>query len=273
MVSLVDYGAFVEIEEGVEGLIHVSEMSWTKKVVNPSKILNVGDEVEAIVSELDTTAAAHLASLRQIERNPWEELSDTHPVGTIIEGKVRNLTEFGAFVEITEGIDGLIHVSDMSWTKRVKHPREVLKKGDLVGRGSPTSTSRTSACRSSIKEFLPNEWEEFFADRHRSATVRRRPGRQRHRLRPLRRHLRRPRGPGPRREIDDSHGGTTTTSQVGQTCAMKGIKLSPSTSDKKVGLAPGASRATSPRSDRGDLFERVGQPEATLGDHFRNRGG
>jgi len=161
VVSLVDYGAFVELEPGVEGLIHVSEMSWTKKVVNPSKILNVGDEVDAIVSELDMQQRRISLSLRQVERNPWEELRDTHPVGTIIEGKVRNLTEFGAFVEITEEIDGLIHVSDMSWTKRVKHPSEVLKKGDEVRARITNIDTDNQRVSLSIKEFLPNEWENF----------------------------------------------------------------------------------------------------------------
>ncbi len=163
VVSLVDYGAFVEIEPGVEGLIHVSEMSWTKKVVNPSKILNVGDEVEAIVSELDMQQRRISLSLRQTERNPWEELTDTHPIGTVIEGRVRNLTEFGAFVEITEEIDGLVHVSDMSWTKRVKHPSEVLKKGDLVHARITHIDADNQRVSLSIKEFLPNEWENFVA--------------------------------------------------------------------------------------------------------------
>ncbi len=165
VVSLVDYGAFVEIEEGVEGLIHVSEMSWTKKVVTPSKILNVGDIVEAIVSELDMKQRRISLSLRQTESNPWEELAQRFPVGTIVDGKVRNLTEFGAFVEITDDIDGLIHVSDMSWTKRVKHPSEVLEKGDDVRAritNIDTSNQRVSL---SIKEFLPNEWQDFM-DRH-----------------------------------------------------------------------------------------------------------
>ena len=161
VVSLVDYGAFVEIEEGVEGLIHVSEMSWTKKVVNPAKILNVGDEVQAIVSELDMESRRISLSLRQTERNPWEELSDTFPVGSIIEGKVRNLTEFGAFVEITEDIDGLIHVSDMSWTKRVKHPSEVVKKGELVKARITNIDVSNQRVSLSIKEFLPNEWDNF----------------------------------------------------------------------------------------------------------------
>ena len=170
VVSIVDYGAFVEIEEGVEGLIHVSEMSWTKKVVNPAKILEVGDEVAAIVSELDMDQRRISLSLRQTERNPWEELEDTHPEGSIIEGKVRNLTEFGAFVEITDGIDGLIHVSDMSWTKRVKHPSEVLKKGDTVKARITNIDVENQRVSLSIKEFMPNEWEEF-ADQHKPGDV------------------------------------------------------------------------------------------------------
>jgi len=165
VVSIVDYGAFIEIEEGVEGLIHVSEMSWTKKVVNPAKILEVGDEVEAIVSELDMDQRRISLSLRQTERNPWEELEDTLPVGSVIEGKVRNLTEFGAFVEITEGIDGLVHVSDMSWTKRIKHPSEVLKKGDTVRARITNIDVDNQRVSLSIKEFMPNEWQDF-ADGH-----------------------------------------------------------------------------------------------------------
>ena len=170
VVSIVDYGAFVEIEEGVEGLIHVSEMSWTKKVVNPAKILEVGDEVEAIVSELDMDQRRISLSLRQTERNPWEELEDTHPEGSVIEGKVRNLTEFGAFVEITDGIDGLIHVSDMSWTKRVKHPSEVLKKGDVVKARITNIDVENQRVSLSIKEFMPNEWEDF-AHQHKPGDV------------------------------------------------------------------------------------------------------
>ncbi|HEX9801551.1 MAG TPA: 30S ribosomal protein S1 [Thermoanaerobaculia bacterium] len=161
VVSLVDYGAFVELEPGVEGLIHVSEMSWTKKVVNPAKMLTVGQEVEAIVTELDLVQRRISLSLRQTERNPWEDLSHHFPVGSIIEGKVRNLTEFGAFVEITEEIDGLVHVSDMSWTKRIKHPSEVLKKGDTVRARITHIDVENQRVSLSIKEFLPNEWQEF----------------------------------------------------------------------------------------------------------------
>jgi small subunit ribosomal protein S1 len=130
----------------------------------------VGDEVEAIVSELDMDQRRISLSLRQTERNPWEELEDTHPEGSVIEGKVRNLTEFGAFVEITEGIDGLIHVSDMSWTKRVKHPSEVLKKGDTVKARITNIDVENQRVSLSIKEFMPNEWEEF-ADKHNPGDV------------------------------------------------------------------------------------------------------
>src|SRR6184192_137788 len=132
VVSLTDYGAFVELEAGVEGLIHVSEMSWSKRVKHPSKILNVGDTVDAMVLGVDPTARRISLGLKQVESNPWHDLADKYPVGSKITGKVRNLTEFGAFVEVEEEIDGLIHISDMSWSKRIKHPSEVLKKGDVV---------------------------------------------------------------------------------------------------------------------------------------------
>ena len=171
VVSLVDYGAFIALEEGVEGLIHVSEMSWTKKVVNPAKILNVEDEIEAIVSELDLGQRRISLSLRQAERNPWEELAVSHPVGSVIEGKVRNLTEFGAFVQITEEIDGLIHVSDMSWTKRVKHPSEIVKKGDDVQARVTNIDVENQRVSLSIKEFLPNEWDSFVAENRVGDTV------------------------------------------------------------------------------------------------------
>src|SRR5881398_1633663 len=132
VVSLTDYGAFVELEQGVEGLIHVSEMSWSKKVKHPSKILTVGQEVECVVLGIDQEAHRISLGLKQIESNPWQQLADKYPVGAKIRGKVRNLTEFGAFVEVEEGIDGLLHVSDLSWTKKIGHPSEVLKKGEDV---------------------------------------------------------------------------------------------------------------------------------------------
>lgn len=132
IVSLTDYGAFVELEDGVEGLIHVSEMSWTKRIKHPNKILNVGDEVETLVLALDIPNRRISLGLKQVEPNPWEVIGEKFPAGTVIEGQVKNITDFGIFVGVDEGIDGLVHISDLSWTKRVKHPSELFKKGDMV---------------------------------------------------------------------------------------------------------------------------------------------
>ncbi|HTU02160.1 MAG TPA: 30S ribosomal protein S1 [Candidatus Sulfotelmatobacter sp.] len=132
VVSLTDYGAFVELEEGVEGLVHVSEMSWTQRVKHPSKVVSIGDAVEVVVLDVDRGNKRISLGMRQAEPNPWNFIEERYPVGTRVEGRVRNLADFGAFVELEEGIDGLIHISDMSWTKRVRHPSEVLKKGDKV---------------------------------------------------------------------------------------------------------------------------------------------
>ena len=132
ITNLVPYGAFVELEEGVEGLIHVSELSWTKRIVRPADVLSIGQEVEAVVLGVNKDEQKISLGLRQLEANPWDELETKYPPGTTITGKVRNMTAYGAFVEIEEGIDGMIHVSDLSWTRNVNHPSEVLKKGDEV---------------------------------------------------------------------------------------------------------------------------------------------
>ena len=132
VVSLTDYGAFVEIEEGVEGLIHVSEMSWTKKIRHPSKILSVGDEVEAVVLSINPENKRISLGMKQLESNPWDVIAEKYPVGTTIAGKIKNITDFGIFIGIDEGIDGLVHISDISWTKRVKHPSEVFRKNQEV---------------------------------------------------------------------------------------------------------------------------------------------
>src|SRR5438876_2094551 len=161
VVSLTDYGAFVELEEGVEGLIHVSEMSWTKKVRNPSKILSAGAEVEAVVSDVNVANRRISLSLKALEQNPWDTIAERYPVGSVINGKVRNLTDFGAFVEVEEGIDGLIHISDMSWNRRLKHPNEVLKKGDTVQARVINVDGDNQRLSLSIKEFLPNEFDNF----------------------------------------------------------------------------------------------------------------
>ncbi len=132
VVSLTDYGAFVEIEEGVEGLIHVSEMSWTKKVRHPSKILSVADEIDAIVLSINPESKRISLGMKQLESNPWDVIAQKYPVGTTIAGKIKNITDFGIFIGIDEGIDGLVHISDISWTKRVKHPSEVFRKNQEV---------------------------------------------------------------------------------------------------------------------------------------------
>jgi small subunit ribosomal protein S1 len=132
VVSLTDYGAFVELEEGIEGLIHVSEMSWTRKVRHPSKIVSVGETVEAVVLDIRPENRRISLGMKQVVPNPWDVISEKYPVGTTIEGKIKNITDFGLFVGIDEGIDGLIHISDISWTKRIKHPNELFKKGDVV---------------------------------------------------------------------------------------------------------------------------------------------
>ncbi|MGD8541677.1 MAG: 30S ribosomal protein S1 [Desulfobacteraceae bacterium] len=132
VVSLTDYGAFVELEEGIEGLIHVSEMSWTRKVRHPSKVVSVGEMVDAVVLDIKPDNRRISLGMKQVVPNPWDVINEKYPIGTTIEGKIKNITDFGLFVGIDEGIDGLIHISDISWTKRIKHPNEVYKKGDLV---------------------------------------------------------------------------------------------------------------------------------------------
>ena len=132
VVSMTDYGAFVELEEGVEGLVHISEMSWTQRVKHPSKVVAIGDMVEVVVLDVDRGNKRISLGMRQAEPNPWNFIEERYPVGTRVEGRVRNLADFGAFVELEEGIDGLIHISDMSWTKRIRHPSEILKKGEKV---------------------------------------------------------------------------------------------------------------------------------------------
>jgi len=161
IVSIVDYGAFVGLEEGVEGLIHVSEMSWTKKIKNPRSVVDVDQEVEVVVSEVDPEKRRLSLSLRATEPNPWEQVAETHHVGSRIKGVVRNLTDFGAFLEITPGVDGLVHISDMSWTRRINHPSEVVQKGDEVEALITSIDVLNQRISLSMKELLPNEWEEY----------------------------------------------------------------------------------------------------------------
>lgn len=161
VVSLTDYGAFVELEEGVEGLIHVSEMSWTKRIKHPNKVLSIGDEVESVVLALDIPNRRISLGLKQVEPNPWEVVGEKFPIGTIIEGQVKNITDFGIFVGVDEGIDGLVHISDLSWTKRVKHPSEIYKKGDVVRAVVLNIDRENERFSLGVKQLMSDPWESI----------------------------------------------------------------------------------------------------------------
>jgi small subunit ribosomal protein S1 len=170
VISVTDYGAFVELEQGIEGLVHVSEMTWSKRMKHPSKLVNIGDQVEAVVLNVNPQERRISLGLKQLESNPWESLHEKFPVGAIVEGKVRNLTDFGAFIEIEDGIDGLVHVSNLSWTKRVKHPSEVLKKGDKVKAIVLAIEPDQRRLSLGVKQLQPDVWDTFF-EQHRVSDV------------------------------------------------------------------------------------------------------
>jgi len=159
VVSLTDYGAFVELEEGIEGLIHVTEMSWTRKIHHPSKVVSVGEEIDAMVLDIQPERRRISLGIKQVVPNPWDLISEKYPVGTTIEGNIKNITDFGLFVGIDEGIDGLVHISDISWIKRIKHPSEIYKKGETIHAvvlGIEKENERFSL---GIKQLQPDPWE------------------------------------------------------------------------------------------------------------------
>ena len=163
ILSVTDYGAFVELEQGIEGLVHLSEMTWSKRLKHPSKLVKPGDQVDTVVLSVNPGDRRISLGMKQLLENPWENLTDKYPTGAIVEGRVRNLTDFGAFIEIEDGIDGLVHVSNLSWTKRVKHPSEIVKKGEKVKAvvlGVEPQNRRLSL---GIKQLQPDVWETFFA--------------------------------------------------------------------------------------------------------------
>jgi small subunit ribosomal protein S1 len=164
VVSLKDYGAFIELEEGIEGLVHISEMSWTRRVKHPSKMVAVGDMVEAVVLDVDVKQNRISLGMKQLEPNPYEQLTEKYPPGTVVKGKVRNIADFGIFVEIEEGIDGLVHISDMSWTQRVKHPSELFQKGDDVEAvllNIDTSDGEKPKISLGIKQLVADPWDRI----------------------------------------------------------------------------------------------------------------
>src|SRR5207237_2738515 len=154
---------FVELEPGVEGLVHVSEMSWSKRIKHPSKIVSPGDTVEVEVLSVDPRARRVSLGMKQVQENPWKTIGERYHVGDRVHGRVRNLTDFGAFIEIEDGVDGLVHVSDISWSRRVKHPGEVLKKGQQVDAVITTIDPENRRMSLSIKDLEPNAWNDFVA--------------------------------------------------------------------------------------------------------------
>src|SRR4026208_933403 len=271
VVSLTDYGAFIELEAGVAGLIHVSEMSWSKRVKHPSKILNVGDPVDAMLLGVDATARRISLGLKQVETNPWHDLADKYPVGSKITGMVRNRTEFGAFVEVEEEIDGLIHISDMSWSKRIKHPSEVLKKGDVVDRMVLNIDAENQRLSLGLKQLATDIWDDFFSHRHVGDTIEGKVVRMTNF--------------GAFVELDEGIEGLIHVSEfddsqhagkdgkielvVGESYPMKIIKLAPT--ERKIGLSIRALKSDEFRADWESYQESAGDGTATLGDHFRNR--
>ena len=160
VVSITDYGVFVELEEGVEGLVHVSEMSWSKKARHPSKMVAVGEQVEVVILSIDAEAKRISLGMKQLQPNPWDMVAENYPVGSIIEGKIKNITDFGIFIGIEEGIDGLIHVSDLSWTERIKHPGEKYSKGETIQAVVLKIDKENERFSLGIKQLEPDPWEE-----------------------------------------------------------------------------------------------------------------
>jgi small subunit ribosomal protein S1 len=162
VVSVTDYGAFIELEPGVEGLIHISEMTWSRRMKHPSKVVKAGDQVESVVLDVKPRDRRVSLGIKQLEADPWTTVADRYSPGSVVEGRVRKLTDFGAFIEIEEGIDGLVHISDLSWTKRVKHPSEVVKKGQLVQAVILQIDAPNRRLSLGVKQLQPDAWESFF---------------------------------------------------------------------------------------------------------------
>lgn len=162
VVSVTDYGAFVELEAGVEGLIHISEMTWSRRMKHPSKVVRAGDQVEAVVLDVRPKDRRVSLGIKQLEADPWTTVGERYSIGSVVEGRVRKLTDFGAFIEIEEGVDGLVHISDLSWTKRVKHPSELLKKGQLVQAVILNIDAPNRRLSLGVKQLQPDAWESFF---------------------------------------------------------------------------------------------------------------
>ena len=267
VVSLTDYGAFVELEPGVEGLIHVSEMSWSKRVKHPSKLLNVGDVVESMVLGVDPHARRIALGLKQIESNPWQRLGEKYPVGSKITGTVRNLTEFGAFVEVEEGIDGLIHISDMSWSKRLKHPSDVVRKGAEVEAMVLNIDPENQRLSLGLKQLATDIWDDFFSTTKVGDVVEGKVVR----ITSFGAFVELAEGIEGLihvSEFEDQGRGDKAELTVDETIRMRVIKLSPA--ERKIGLSV---RALSSENFEVDWrsYASSESPEVTLGDHFKQQ--
>ena len=267
VVSLTDYGAFVELEPGVEGLIHVSEMSWSKRVKHPSKLLTVGDTIESMVLGVDPEARRISLGLKQIEANPWHELAQRYPVGSRINGTVRNLTEFGAFVEVEDGIDGLIHISDMSWSKRLAHPSDVLKKGDEVEAMVLNVDPDSQRLSLGLKQLATDIWDDFFGNNRVGDVVEGKVVRVTNfgAFVELAEGIE---GLIHVSEFDADQGGQEEI-KVDETIKMRIIKLSPD--EHKIGLSIRALKSDDYETNWQN-YANTESPEVTLGDHFRHSG-
>ena len=270
VVSLTDYGAFIEIEAGVEGLVHVTEMTWSKRLKHPSKLLSIGQEVEAVVLDVDSHNRRISLGIKQISEDPWETLPARYHAGSRVSGKVRSLTDFGAFVEIEDGIDGLVHVSDISWTKRVKHPSDVLKKGQQVDAVITNIDVDNRRLSLSIKDLEPNAWDRFFETHRLGDTIKGK--------------VVRFANFGAFVEIEEGIEGLCHVSElsddrvekpedavkIGQVLPFKILKLDPG--QKKIGLS---ARAVGKENDPEDVrhYQETGGGMATLGDIANLLGG
>ena len=262
VLSVTDYGAFVELEQGIEGLIHISEMTWSRRMKHPSKVVKPGDQVEAVVLDLHPRERRISLGLKQLEQNPWEQLHEKYPVGSVVEGKVRNLTDFGAFIEIEDGIDGLVHVSNLSWTKRVKHPSEVLKKGEKVKAQVLAIEPEHRRLSLGIKQMQPDVWETFFAS-HRLGDVVHGKVLRTAQFGAFVEISEGVEGLCHNSEATDSHG-TPIKLEPGQEHDFKIIKMNPE--EKKVGLSLRAVGEEASRADVEAYKQPVSSSTTTLGE-------
>jgi small subunit ribosomal protein S1 len=266
VVSLTDYGAFIELEPGVEGLIHISEMTWNKRVKHPSKILTVGDMVEAVVLDIDVDSRRISLGLKQTEPNPWDVIESRYAPGTVISGKVRNITDFGAFVEVEDGIDGLVHVSDISWTKRMKHPSEILKKGDEVQAVILSIDAANQKLSLGIKQLEPDRWEDWFSRHQLGETVRGKVVRMTNfgAFLELEEGIE---GLCHVSELDEKHVEKPTEFlNIGQEIEMKVIKLN--LQEKKIGLSLKAMKEEEPRLEFSSYLASADSGTATMGERL-----